>query len=73
MTQINMHLTVRSESEFNEFKPRLKAAKNRFQLSAGLNLEKFDTVLSESIIFSLRLKFKLQLKFLKFGLCSEIN
>ena len=68
-----MQLTVRSESEFNEFKPRLKAVKNRFQLSAGLNLEKFDTVLSESIIFSLRLKFKLQLKFFKFGLCSEIN
>ena len=27
-------------SEFNEFKPRLKSAKNRLQLSAGLNLEK---------------------------------
>ena len=33
-------------SEFNEFKPRLKSAKNRFQLSAGLNLEKFNTILS---------------------------
>ena len=28
-----------TESEFNEFKPRLKSAKNRFQLSAGLNLK----------------------------------
>ena len=26
-------------SEFNEFKPRLKSLKNRFQMSAGLNLE----------------------------------
>ena len=26
-------------SEFNEFRPRLKSNKNRFQLSAGLNLE----------------------------------
>ena len=32
-------------SEFNEFKPRLKSAKNRFQLSAGLNLEKLNTIL----------------------------
>ena len=30
---------ISSESEFNEFEPRLKSAKNRFQLSAGLNLE----------------------------------
>ena len=28
-----------SESEFNEFEPRLKSAKNRFQSRAGLNLE----------------------------------
>ena len=33
-------------SEFNEFKPRLKSPKNRFQLSAGLNLEKVHTNLS---------------------------
>ena len=26
-------------SEFNEFEPHLKSAKNRFKLSAGLNLE----------------------------------
>ena len=28
-------------SKFNEFEPRLKYAKNWFQVSAGLNLEKF--------------------------------
>ena len=28
-------------SKFNEFEPRLESAKNRFQLSAALNLEKF--------------------------------
>ena len=33
-------------SEFNEFKPRLKSPKNRFQLSTGLNLEKFNKILS---------------------------
>ena len=33
-------------SEFNEFEPLLKSAKNRFNLSAGLNLEKFNTILS---------------------------
>ena len=32
--------------EFNELKPRLKSPQNRFQLSAGLDLEKFNTVLS---------------------------
>ena len=32
--------------EFNEFKPRLKSPKNRFQLSADLNIEKFNTNLS---------------------------
>ena len=34
--------------KFNEFKPRLKSPKNRFQMSAGLNLEKFNTILSET-------------------------
>jgi len=33
-------------SEFNEFELRLKSPKNRFQLSAGLNLEKLNTILS---------------------------
>ena len=39
---------VSSVSEFNEFGPGLKSAKNRFQLRAGLNLEKFNTILSET-------------------------
>ena len=34
------------EAEFNEFVPRLKSAKNRFQLSAGLSLETLNTILS---------------------------
>ena len=33
------------ESEFNEFEPGLKSAKNWFQLSAGLNLETLNTIL----------------------------
>jgi len=36
----------RQVSEFNEFEPWLKSAKNWFQLSASLNLEKFNTFLS---------------------------
>ena len=35
-----------TESEFNEFEPRLKSAKNWFQLSASLNLETLNTILS---------------------------
>ena len=35
-----------TESEFNEFEPRLKFAKNRFKLSAGLNLETLITFFS---------------------------
>ena len=38
----------------------------RFKLSAGLNLETFDTILSGTI-FKPRLKFKPPLKFFKFG------
>jgi len=34
------------ESEFNEFESRLIFSKNRFQLSAGLNLETLNTILS---------------------------
>ena len=30
--------SIHSESEFNEFKPRLKSSQNRFQLSADLNI-----------------------------------
>jgi len=32
--------------EFNDFEPRLKSAKNRFQLSAGLYLETLNAILS---------------------------
>ena len=35
-------------SEFNEFKPRLKSPKNRFQLNTGLNIGKFNKILSET-------------------------
>ena len=34
------------EMEFKEFEPRFKSAKIRFKLSAGINLETFDTLLS---------------------------
>ena len=34
------------EMEFIDFEARFKSAKTRFQLSAGLNLETFDTILS---------------------------
>ena len=38
----------KDEAEFKEFKSRLKSAKTRFKLSAGFNLETFDTILSET-------------------------
>ena len=34
------------EMEFKAFEPRFKSAKTRFKLSASLNLETFDTILS---------------------------
>ena len=34
--------------EFNEFELPLKSATNRFQLSAGLNLETLNTILKET-------------------------
>ena len=37
---------IPSESEFHEFELRLKSTQNRFQLSAGLNLETLNTILS---------------------------
>ena len=43
----NRSKQFKSVSEFNDLKPSLKSAKNRFQLSAGLNLEKLNTILSE--------------------------
>ena len=46
---LHVYSTVtQSVSEFNEFKPRLKSAKNRFQFSAGLNLKRFNKILSET-------------------------
>ena len=61
-------------SEFNEFEPRLKSAKNRFQLSAGFNLEKFNSIFSmEPTIFEPRNKFKPRLKLFKFGLCILVS
>ena len=36
----------RPMSEFNEFEPCQNSAKNRFQLSAGLNLEIMNTTLN---------------------------
>ena len=39
---------MRPEAEFKEFKSRLKSAKTRFKLSAGLNLETFEIILSET-------------------------
>ena len=38
----------KTESEFNKFEPRLKSTNNRFQFSAGLNLETLNTILSEA-------------------------
>ena len=48
--------------------PSLKSPKNRFQLSAGLNLENGIQSKVEPTIFEPQLKFKPRLKFLKFGL-----
>ena len=42
----NFNVNKHPEAKFNEFKPRLKSPKNRFQLSAGLYFEKFNTILS---------------------------
>ena len=40
-----LRLFEQTVSEFNEFEPRLKSVKNRFELSAGLILEKLNTIL----------------------------
>ena len=42
----NAFFKIHPEMEFKEFEPRFKSAKIRFKLSAGLNLETFDTILS---------------------------
>ena len=36
------------EMEFKEIETRFKSSKTRSKLSAGLNLETFDTILSET-------------------------
>ena len=54
--------------EFKEFEPQFKSAKIRFKLSAGLNLETFDTVLiGTNHTLAEANKFKPPLKFFKFG------
>ena len=42
--QETQFLKTTSVAEFKEFEPRFKSAKTRFKLSAGLNLETFDTI-----------------------------
>ena len=37
---------MKTEPDFNEFEPRLKSTKSRFQLSAGVNLETLNIFLS---------------------------
>ena len=46
MDMENGDQVTKPEMEFKEFEPRFKSAKTRFKLSAGLNLETFDTILS---------------------------
>ena len=45
-TETQFFLTEKTEMEFKEFEPRFKSAKTRFKLSAGINLETFDPILS---------------------------
>ena len=44
-SNLYISIFVQPESEFNEFEPRLKSAKNWFQFCAGLNLEALNTIL----------------------------
>ena len=46
LLQTQIPISLQPVSEFNEFKPRLQSPKNRFKLSAGLKLEKLNTILS---------------------------
>ena len=46
INQSKLKMIVSTDMEFKEFEPRFKSAKTRFKLSAGLNLEIFDTILS---------------------------
>ena len=49
LTPERIKLEKMPKMEFKEFEPRFKSAKTRFKLSAGLNLETFDTILSGPI------------------------
>ena len=42
------HQNSRTVTEFKEFEQRFKSANTWFKLSTGLNLETFDTILSET-------------------------
>ena len=42
----NIQFYNKSETEFNEFEPRIKSSKSQFQLSAGLNRKTLNTILS---------------------------
>ena len=43
-----MKINIIPVFELNEFKTSLKSPQNRFQLSTGLNLEKFNSISSET-------------------------
>ena len=43
---MNIPNQIKPESEFNEFAQRPKSAKNRVELSAGFDLETWNTILS---------------------------
>jgi len=61
-----LNLVIKSELEFNESETHLKSAKNGFKLSAGLNLETLNKILTGTTIFNPWLKFfKLGLKLRK--------
>ena len=42
---LKVTIIIHTEFEFNEFELRLKSAKDRIHLSAGLNLETLNTIL----------------------------
>ena len=46
---LKVTIIIHTEFEFNEFELRLKSAKDRIQLSAGLNLETTNMILSGTI------------------------
>ena len=61
----NGFILIKPESEFNEYEPRLRSSKNRFQFSAGFNLETLNIIYLEQTIFESRLKFKPQIKLVR--------